>query len=401
MSKIQYLLSVVVPTHNRSQYAVACVQSLLDIPSEKLQVVVHDTSTDSGGLSDWAAGVSDSRLCYVHWRERLSMTENHERALALAEGEYVCLIGDDDSVSSKIIQVAEFASRNAIGCLTPQVKAMYSWPDFRTRLLGAAHAGRLYLDDFNGALQRLETAPGLAWTLGAACQGTDALPKLYHGLVRRDLLDQLRIKQGRVFFGTSPDMSAAIGLALSCREHHVIDLPFTLPGASSGSNTGRSAVNKHKGDLDKDTHMQPFKDLHWPDVLPRFFSVETVWAHAAWETLRVAATDKQRHVFSLRRLYALCLLNHWDYRRETLSALSVAREQGVSGLSRVHLVFEYINCVVHLFIAKAKRVMRPSASNGKEVLAVVSNVYLARKALDARLSQSEVFSRVLGRGYND
>ncbi|MHC5879375.1 hypothetical protein ACYT69_10660, partial [Streptococcus pyogenes] len=68
----------------------------------------------------------------------------------------------------------------------------------------------------------------------------------------------------------------------------MVDLPFTMPGASGGSNTGRSAVNKHKGDLSKDAHMRPFKDLQWPAVLPRFFSVETVWAHAAWETLNVS-----------------------------------------------------------------------------------------------------------------
>lgn len=395
MADFNYLVTVVVPTHNRSKYAIACVQGLLDISSEKLQVVVHDTSNDECLLAQWAKTNTDPRLRYVHWPERLSMTDNHERALALAEGEYICLIGDDDCVSAWIVQVADFASRQGLGSLTPRVKAMYSWPDFRTRLLGAAHAGRVYLDAFDGSLEVHESVAGLEATLNIACQGTDQLPKLYHGLVRRELLDALRLRQGRVFFGTSPDMSAAIGLALLCKQYHVVDLPFTLPGASSGSNTGRSAVNKHKGDLDKDAHMQPFKDLHWPDTLPRFFSVETVWAHAAWETLRVTAADEMVAGFNLRRLYALCLFNHWDYRKATFAALDAAREKGVSGLSRSALALEYLGCVMRFIASKARRVLRPNASNGQEVLAVVSNVRLAREVLDERLAQSVDFKRLL------
>lgn len=396
MSDFNYLVTVVVPTHNRSQYAIACIQGLLEISSKQLQVVVHDTSNDECLLAQWAATQADSRLRYVHWRDRLSMTENHEHALALAEGEYICLIGDDDCVSARIMQVAEFARKQGIDCLTPRVKAMYSWPDFRTRLLGAAHAGRLYLDVFDGALETLDAVTGLRATLAMACQGTDELPKLYHGLVRRELLDALRVRQGRVFFGTSPDMSAAIGLALLCKKHHVIDLPFTLPGASSGSNTGRSAINKHKGDLKKDAHMQPFKDLHWPDVLPRFFSVETVWAHAAWETLRLTGADEWLPAFSLRRLYALCLFNHRDYRQATLVAMCAARAQGVTGLSRSALVLEYLGCAGRFVTSKAKRILRPSASNGRKVLAVVEDVRLARRVLDERLAQSVEFERVLG-----
>lgn len=395
MSDFNYLVSVVVPTHNRSQYAIACIQSLLEIHSQQLQLVVHDTSTDECRLAQWAATQSDPRLRYVHWRERLSMTENHERALALAEGEYICLIGDDDSVSGRIVQVAAFARREGIACLTPRVKAMYSWPDFRTRIYGDAHAGKVYLEAFDGELQKFEAATSLTATLAMACQGTDELPKLYHGLVRRDLLEALRVRQGRVFFGASPDMSAAVGLALLCKQHYVIDLPFTLPGASSGSNTGRSAVNKHKGDLETDPHMRPFKDLQWPEVLPRFFSVETVWAHAAWETLRLTEADVWLERFNLRRLYALCLFNHRDYRQATFTAVRAARAQGIPGLSAAALTVEYLSCAWRFVWSKAKRLIRPGPSNGREVLAVVEDVCLARRALDQRLAESAEFERIL------
>ncbi|MGH8601213.1 MAG: glycosyltransferase family 2 protein [Gammaproteobacteria bacterium] len=397
MENFRYLISVVIPTHNRSCYAVACVQSLLEIKSDKLQIVVHDTSNDGCELAAWAANQKDPRLCYVHWRDRLSMTENHERALALAEGEYVCLIGDDDSVSARIVEVAEYAKAQGINLLTPTVKAVYSWPDFRTRLYGMAHAGKVYLNDFSGALSSCDTLKSLEAALSRACQGTDGLPKLYHGLVRRSLLDVLRERYGQVFFGTSPDVSAAVALSLEGNHHHVIDLPFTLPGASAGSNTGRSALNKHKGDIEKDPHMQPFKNLAWPKELPRFFSVETVWAHAAWETLHgIGRVDLIEH-FNLARLYALCLLYHRDYRAFTLEAWRAAQRNGYQNVSNVAVVKELLGVVFGLVASKSKRLLRPSASNGREVLGVVNDVRLARLALDKRIADHIVFFRVLGK----
>ncbi|MBI6660525.1 glycosyltransferase, partial [Pseudomonas carnis] len=143
MSNVDYLVSIVIATHNRSKYAIPCIESLLSIGSSEIQVVVHDTSNDVCELAAWAGQSADSRLIYVHWADRLSMTENHERALKLATGEYICLIGDDDTVSSYIIDIANYAKKQNIKMLTPKVKAAYYWPDFRTKNYGAAHAGRI------------------------------------------------------------------------------------------------------------------------------------------------------------------------------------------------------------------------------------------------------------------
>lgn len=384
----RYLVSVVVPTHNRSKYAIPCVKSLLEIQSDRLQVVVHDTSNDECALSHWASTQADPRLVYVHWKSRLSMTENHEHAIALAEGEYVCLIGDDDTVSARIIEAAEYARSEAIEMLTPQVKAFYYWPDFRTKFYGAAHAGRIYLDTFSGGCTQYDVSRRLDTALYEACQGTDALPKLYHGLVKRSLLDTLRQRSGKIFFGTSPDMSASISLALIGKRYSLIDFPFTMPGGGGGSNSGRSAMGKHKGDLKSDPHMKPFTDLRWPEELPMFFSVETVWAHAAWATLEGLGDEAHKAQFNLARLYALCLFHHRDYAKEILSARRAAQRGGNTQVGTVRLVSELISVVCKYGFARFKRVLKPKASNGREVVAVVDDVYLARQALDRRLPSS-------------
>jgi hypothetical protein len=380
----QYLVTVVVPTHNRSKYAIPCVKSLLEIRSDDLQVVVHDTSNDACELAEWAAAQNDPRLVYVHWKHRLSMTENHERAIALATGEYVCLIGDDDSVTDRIMEFAQYAKDNAIAMLTPKVRATYYWPDFRTKFYGDAHAGKIYLEQFDATVTDWDVSERLDNALNQACQGTDAMPKLYHGLVRNELLSRLREKNGKVFFGTSPDMSAAVALSLLSGRYSLIDFPFTLPGGAGGSNSGRSAVGKHKGNLKDDPHLAPFKNLVWPDVIPRFFSVETVWAHAAWETLENAGGGQRR--LNLARLYALCFFHHRDYARATWDAWRAASSMNIEGVGVFATLGALVDVAGRYVFGRIKRVMKPGANYGREIVATVDDVQLAKQELDRCLT---------------
>src|SRR5687768_16149867 len=98
------VLSVVVPTHNRANYAVSCIEAVLGLNDSGLQLVVTDTSSDQrlyGMLhSENAHLLRDPRLKYRKIDEPSSLTKNHNDALALADGEYVCVIGDDDCITS-------------------------------------------------------------------------------------------------------------------------------------------------------------------------------------------------------------------------------------------------------------------------------------------------------------
>lgn len=396
MDSDKYIVSIVVATHNRSGYAISCVQSLLDIASEKIQVVVHDTSNDDCKLAEWIKQNPHPRLLYVHWQERLSMTENHEKAIHLADGEYVCLIGDDDTVSSYIAEVSQFAKDNNIEMLTPKAKASYYWPDFRTKNYGAAHAGKIYISEFDCSLTTFELDERLNVARRGACQGTDGMPKLYHGLVQRRLLNKIIDSDGLLLHGASPDMSASIGLCLLGGKYHLIDFPFTMPGGGGNSNSGRSATGKHKGNLREDPHLTPFKNLNWPESIPNFFSVETVWGHAAWETL---VWHSSLTGFSFARLYALCFFHHPDYYRETVRAWRCAKKNKVEGVSSLDIVREYMFVVARFVKAKFKRVLHPGPSNGAYTIGTANDVFMARKKLDdyleSRLTENPISSWVL------
>jgi len=359
------LLSVVVPTHNRARYATHAIRSVLAIPADDLELVVHDTSEDTE-LADYARAIADPRLHYAHCREALSMTENHNRAVALCRGRYVCLIGDDDSILPEALEAARWAQGHGVAAIAPEVVANYAWPDFRSRAFGAGHAARLYMKRAFGAASRRQASADLDRALGRSALGTDGLPKVYHGIVARSVLEKVRERAGAYFFGTSPDVSGAVAVATVIDEYVWIDYPLTLPGASAGSNTGRSATGTHTGTVEDDPHTRRFRNLEWPEVLPRFVSVETVWAHAVHSTLKAVAPERLA-AYNMPRLYAMCLLKSFGYRDAVLTA--ARRWRTGSGLGPAEfwarLAFELAGAASRAAWTLAMRASKPSAAGGR------------------------------------
>jgi hypothetical protein len=372
-------LSVAVPTHNRARYAIHAILSLLSIDADDLEVVVTDTST-TPDLHELLHGphralLADRRLRYVQPAERLDMTGNHNAALALTTGDYVCLIGDDDTISKEALSAARWARQRGIDVIAPNVMANYVWPDFESRHFGMRHARRMYLARNMGAMQTVDSRDALATALAHGAQGTDGLPKIYHGLVRRSLLDEIKQRAGAYFHGSSPDVSGAIGLASVSSTFLVVDYPLTVPGASGGSNTGRSAMNKHKGKLSAEAQTMAFGNKGWSAGVPRFFSVETVWAHAAIETL--ARLEPSRIAqFNFVHLIAACRALHGEYRDEIEAA---AVEAGaIVGMS-AQTFWHAVRRATHRFNAQralltAIRLRVPTPAGGRDFVDALDNV---------------------------
>jgi hypothetical protein len=353
------------PTHARARYATHAIRSVLAIGSPELELVVHDTSEDDLLASD-VEGISDARLRYVHCREPLSMTENHNRAMAMAEGEFVCLIGDDDTILPDLLEAARWAFSRGVEAIAPEVVANYAWPDFRSRAFGAGHAGRLYMKRRFGGIAKRSARADLDVALGRSALGTDGLPKIYHGLVAREVMERIRRIGGAYFYGTSPDVSGAVGIAAVIDSYIWIDWPLTLAGASAGSNTGRSATKTHVGSLESDPHTRRFRNLVWPEELPRFVSVETVWAHAVFATLSAVMPQTLEH-YNFPRLYAACLLGAPAYRGAVRDAQhAFACKARLSPLAlRGKVAKEYLRVAMHRAWTLARRLSRPTAAGGR------------------------------------
>jgi len=315
------------------------------------------------------------------------MTGNHNHVIGAATGEFVCLVGDDDTITEDALLAARWAKDNQIDVIAPKVMSNYVWPDFRSKIFGAGHAGRLYLPSRIGAMMVRESADSLAEALSNAAQGTDGLPKIYHGIVRRSLLEKIKALSGGFFHGSSPDVSGAIGLALCGGRFVEIDYPLTIPGASGGSNTGRSAMNTHKGKLGHEAQTQAFVSAGWTEGVPRFFSVETVWAHAALETIaKISAADVPR--FNFARLFAVCQTLHGEYASEIEQAVPLAA--GIVGLTQAEFLkkvaFEKKRYRRQRLVRLLRRAMRPTVAGGREYTAEIDTVAQTPALLKAHMA---------------
>lgn len=328
------LLSIVIPTRNRLGYLQFALRSGLSIPSSALELVVEDNS-DSNDVDSWiAANVSDDRLSYRHSGQPVDMTQNYERAMARARGEYVCLIGDDDGVNPEIADAALWAQAQQIDALIPKNSAHFVWPDLQLRP-GAIRPGELRIRPFNGRITWVDPEAELHKCVRDAGQNFYGLPKSYYGIVRRACLLQVKDTTGAFFPGVSPDMAAAVATANFVKKTCEIDYPLFLPGSSFKSNAGISGLNKHIGRLQDQPHLPADCLKTWSKIVPAFYSVQTIWAESVVSALTATGRHDVLHEFNVPRLYADCLFFHRNYASYMIKsfypALHYARQSAIPG----------------------------------------------------------------------
>jgi glycosyltransferase involved in cell wall biosynthesis len=101
-------VSILIPTRNRAEYLAAAVHSALaqDLPG--IEVIVSDNaSTDA--TQRVLAGIADPRLRTVRQEEDLGMVGNWNACLALATGEFVLVLSDDDELLPHAIRSLAYA----------------------------------------------------------------------------------------------------------------------------------------------------------------------------------------------------------------------------------------------------------------------------------------------------
>ena len=92
------MLSVLIPSRNRLDLLKMAVQSVLLQDFDDFEIVVSDnaSSEDYGGYLE---SLGDPRIRYIRSDTPLSVTNNWNRALEAARGDYVVMLGDDDALA--------------------------------------------------------------------------------------------------------------------------------------------------------------------------------------------------------------------------------------------------------------------------------------------------------------
>lgn len=381
-------VSLVIPTRNRPDSLMDCVGVALQHAAD-IEIVVVDNSDTDALRARLAPAIEAGQVRYRYSGEVLSVVANFERGLDEVTGDYVMFIGDDDSIGPGLVEVARWAGSRGIDAVISYRQrfiANYFWPGVSSKFYGDAYAASLFVNGFTGQAHRLEPLNELraaAADLGGNLQG---LPRLYHGLVARRLVDEIRARYGHVFGGVSPDIYNATLVAAQCRQAWCVDYPFVIPGASPPSTAAQGAARNEQGRLDRTEHVTRFgAGLTWNECIPAYYSGPVVWAYSL--TMALAQVPELGVVPQYGRLYARCLLSSRRLWRPVLQAWrQLAAQQGAVTAAK-GLAAGLAGEVSSLAGRIGRRLMNPGPGGGARRvsgLALISDAYRTLQQESAR-----------------
>ncbi len=330
------LLSVVVPTRNRTECVTSAIQSILEIQHPGLELVVQDNS-DGRDLAAWIqANVRDARLRYSYTERPLSFIHNFDAAAHCATGEYLVFIGDDDGVNPEIMEAASWAQSKDLDALVVRPSAGYLWrgTGMASTLFTAVTGGVLTIGKFSGCVNDVDVENEMRRLVrnGGLYYLDTNLPKLYHGLVHRRCLAAVHERTGSYFGGLSPDTYASLAIACVARKVSAIDYPLTIPGASKASGAIiEGSIKKHSKELRDAPHFRHRGEYQWCEFVPRVYTVETLWVDSSVAALRAMGREDLVRSLNLPKLAAYCIRSNRGVVRPVVRDLALGlRRMGKS-----------------------------------------------------------------------
>ncbi len=283
------LLTIVIATKNREYYCIEAIKSILSLKSNKIELAVSDNS-DSDLIKIFVESLIDIRLKYVYNNSLTSSIGNFNRALALATGEYVCVIGDDDGINPEIIDITNFALCNNLDAISGSMCANYRWEgtDAPNTLFTKMTGSTLTIVPFNGKAEFIDINSALYEFMNNGCTNYAdyKLPRLYHGIVKRKILEEIKDETGEYFKGLSPDIYSSLSISNKINRYIFIDYPITIPGvcgASTSITEGQKKITSKK--INDIPHLRYRGEYSWSTYVPRFYCVQTIWADSGFAAL--------------------------------------------------------------------------------------------------------------------
>jgi glycosyltransferase involved in cell wall biosynthesis len=281
-------VSLIIPTRERAAYLEYAIRTCTENPQPNLEILVlNNASTDH--TDTVMQRITDPRVRYVRNDTRLSMRDNFEKGLSLARGDILCFIGDDDGVFPNAVETALALFETHQVDAVSAARAHYFWPD-----LLAARRNTALLPRAKGVtIHHSQTA------LRRVLSDRDyyRLPCLYHGFVKRDVVERVKQKQGRFFLSSQVDMYSAIALSMEGIAYAYSHAPLVINGASRRSN---GASHFGGGAQQEKTLWQQEDDMGF---LPGFENCLTVGALIIESALRYA---RAHHHSSVTELLDAC-----------------------------------------------------------------------------------------------
>jgi len=308
------LLSIIIPTRNRNETILKLLRSLEFFDRDFFQVVVMDNS-DQNDL-EYKVNDFNIDIIYRYSSEKLSFVDNFNNALEMATGEYYCFVGDDDAVNIEILDIVKWANANGVKSIQYQKNISYLWPfnDKNTK-----SDGKLIIRGNAFISKKINTHKNLKKMFGRgdATYNRYLLNDIYHGIIHKSLIENIKSKTTVLFGGLTPDIYSAISLTIAQEKSFYFSFPFTYHGVSRKSGASDSINGRHTGELKDAPHFYGHSKYEWHEKVPRFYSVETIWADTALHAME-DSNNQHKFIFNFNKFYYTLYFKYPKYRNYVL-----------------------------------------------------------------------------------
>lgn len=278
------LLSIVVPTKDRYKYLMHLINLIDSFQLVHIELILQDNTEDNIEILNFLQQKEYTFLKYFHNSKPIPMYLNSDYAILNSTGEYVCFIGDDDGVTRYIIDCVNWMKVNDIEVVVPSTVA-YNWPDYVNSITGNI-AGTLSFKPFENKAKIISPIDVLYEIMNRGFINRGNLPLVYHGIVKRAVLDKIYSQGGTYFPGASPDIANGVALCFVTNKYAVCDFPLIISGASVSHGGGIRKMKKKSADLSDLAFLPSDVKKKWETKIPKIWTGETIWADSAIKALR-------------------------------------------------------------------------------------------------------------------
>ena len=264
------LLTVAIPTRNRSEYLPYALESCRNQFSMRFQYLVIDNCSTDDTAHVCQKYIHDPRFKYIRYDEIGNINEQFSRCLEHSDGDWLCIIGDDDCIFPDLTEVFEKSAAMAAELDLKSLSwdaPIYRWPNFSDqesnclKYMGLNHRGDFDADHVIVRPREFATR-AIFTSLKYLYQG----PGVYHKACRKQVLTDLcsRFSTSEIFYH-SADISVAAHLWLNEARTLHLRQPLTISGYSARS-TGAAHTVADNSDAVKNYYAEN------PSVLTDFQS---------------------------------------------------------------------------------------------------------------------------------
>lgn len=304
------IISVVVPTKNRYKYLKHLISLVESFQDNRIELLIQDNSDDNSEILDFLSGKELISTIYHHDSDKLSMGENAERGINKAAGDYVCFIGDDDAVCRNIADCAEWMKRNHIEAVR-SLYLNYSWNEGK-----GEKCGSVYFDDISYDCILGNPIKELKRVLNDGVPNFEYMAKIYHGIVKKAVLEDVQKNGDCLFPGPTPDMSGAVSIAFFINKYAILNIPIVIPGMSSMVGGGvmgkvlKLEDVKFINDIDRNK---------WPSDYPPLWATELIWPVCAINALKNVHQESCIPWVNKNKVLSRLVAIHRTYLKDVLS----------------------------------------------------------------------------------